>query len=218
MRRYAVPIVIVGSMALLGALLLLWKAIATDAPAPEVSVGPRSPEPGAAAPAGTAPPRGPTARAPLPLVPRRGGESAAPAPHDPASPPPTLAQDDGPPGTMLNTKNLHFGVPQMRALIDATGPQVRECLRAAGGASGEATLTFIVAKRGERYVVEDTGVDDDATTLQGEGLLECLHATSRALVFQGLPREATAVIVTRRVSADKGNLVDNEMLKFSYIH
>jgi hypothetical protein len=205
-------------MALLGALLLLWKAIATDAPAPEVSVHPRSSEPGAAAPAGTAAPRGPTARAPLPPVPRRGGESAAPAAYDPATRPPALEQDDGPPGTMLNTKNLHFGMPQMRALIEATGPQVRECLRAAGSASGEATLTFIVAKRGDRYIVEDTGVDDSATTLQGDALLECLHATSRGLVFEGLPREATAVIVTRRVSADQGNLVDNEMLRFSYIH
>jgi hypothetical protein len=206
-------------MALLAALLLLWKAIAADTPAPEATSRPRSSEPSAATPAGTPAARGPTARAPFPMVPRRGGESAAaPTVHDPAAPPPALEPTDGPPGTLLNTKNLHFGIPQMRALIEATGPRVRECLRTAGNASGEATLTFVVAKRGERYLVEDTGVDEEATTLAGEGLLECLHATSRGLVFEGLPREATAVIVTRRVSADKGNLVDNEMLRFSYIH
>jgi hypothetical protein len=129
------------------------------------------------------------------------------------------SQDSAPPGTRLNTKNLDFGLPQMRAQAAATEPKLRECLAKAGGKpTGDATLTFIAAKKGDKIVIEDTSYDADATTLKGDDLVECLHQTSKAMTFQGLPREAEAVQVTRSIKVTNGQLVENGIVKFSYIH
>jgi hypothetical protein len=48
---------------------------------------------------------------------------------------------------MANTKNTHWGIPQMRALVAANEPKVAECVAAAAATgarpTGEATLTFV---------------------------------------------------------------------------
>nr|MDQ3367699.1 hypothetical protein [Myxococcota bacterium] len=134
---------------------------------------------------------------------------------------PTPANDGPAPASRENTKNLHYGVTQIRAQIAAVEPQVRACLERAGGGgakhSGNATLTFIVAQKPDRVVIEDTGVVDDKTTLLDAPLVECLRETARAMKFEGLPREAEGIVVTREVSVDNGALVENKYLSFSYL-
>jgi hypothetical protein len=65
--------------------------------------------------------------------------------------------------------------------------------------------------------VEDTGVDEDKTTLPGGDLLDCLRETSRSMKFEGLPREADGIVVTRAVTVDHGKLVGNKHVTFSYL-
>jgi hypothetical protein len=38
------------------------------------------------------------------------------------------------------------------------------------------------------------------------------------MTFAGLPREAEAVFITRTVKVEAGGLVENKLVKFSYIH
>jgi hypothetical protein len=220
MRRYAGPLVIVATMAVLAGLVLLWRSISADtAPA---TAAPRTTEAEPGAPSLTQPSGVPAMRAP---------ERPALAPRGPAAP--TLATGGGPagapavdgdgaaPATKANTKNLEWGLTQMRAQVAANEPKVVECLAQAAATgdkpSGDATLTFIAARRGDKIVIEDTSVDHDATTIASEPLLECLHATSKSMTFAGLPREAEAVFITRTVKVDAGGLVENKLVKFSYI-
>lgn len=126
-----------------------------------------------------------------------------------------------PPASRANTKNLHFGGTQLRAQTAAVEPLVVKCVEAdvAAGHSptGKAMLTYIVAQHGDKVTVEQTGVDEDKTTLQGPELLECLHSTSLAMKFEGLPREAEALVVSRSVTLDHGKLTENKHVGFSYL-
>jgi hypothetical protein len=144
-------------------------------------------------------------------APRASEDGAPSVPSDPSPPPATRA----------NTKNLHFGGTQLRAQTAAVEPLVKKCVEAdvAAGHSptGKATLTYIVAQRDDRVAVEETGVDEEKTTLQGPELLECLHNTSRSMKFEGLPREAEALIVTRSVTLERGKLTENRHVGFSYL-
>ncbi|MBA3819444.1 MAG: hypothetical protein H0X17_11170, partial [Deltaproteobacteria bacterium] len=134
---------------------------------------------------------------------------------------PTPASDGPAPATKENTKNLHYGVTQIRAQIAAVEPQVRACIERAGAAggrpTGNATLTFIVVQKPDRVVIEDTGVVDDKTTLTDAPLVDCLRETAREMKFEGLPREAEGIVVTREVSVDNGALAENKYLSFSYL-
>lgn len=126
-----------------------------------------------------------------------------------------------PPEPKVDTENLHYGGTQLRAQTAAVEPLVQKCLDAEVAAgrppTGTAMLTYIVAKRGDKYVVEDTGVDEDKTTVQGEALLTCLRETSRAMKFEGLPKSAEALTVSRRVSFERGKLTENKHVGFSYL-
>jgi len=218
MRRFAVPLVIVASTTVLVGLVFLWRSISAES-AP-VKVDPRVPTAPTPQPATTSPsaPSVPAIRAPAAAPPRPRVESAEPRSGDA---PPTLESDSAPPGTKLNTKNLQWGITQMRAQVAANEPKVVECLQQAATSgqrpTGDATLTFIAAKRGDKIVIEDTNIDGDGTTLQGDALLDCLHTTSKAMTFEGLPREAEAVFITRSVKVENGGLVENKLVKFSYI-
>lgn len=135
---------------------------------------------------------------------------------------PSIPTDPNPaPATRANTKNLHYGNPQLVAQTAAIEPLVVKCIEADVAAghspSGRAVLTYIVAQRGAKVAVEETGVDEDKTTLQGEQLLECLQGTSRSMKFEGLPREAEALVVTRGVTVEHGKLTENSHVNFSYL-
>lgn len=129
--------------------------------------------------------------------------------------------DTAPPATRGNTKNLHFGGTQLRAQNAAVQPLVEKCISdaAARGVapSGQATLTYIVVKKGEKVTVEDTGVDDSKTTLQAPDLVDCMRETAREMKFEGLPREAEGLVVTRSVTLEAGKLVDYKHVGFSYL-
>ncbi len=219
MRRFAVPLVIVASTAVLAGLVVLWRSISADS-AP-VTAAPRPNEAPEGAPA-PAPTTGPAAtRAPdRPALAQRAPQPGTGPAGGPTAP--SLGGGDGAaPGTKENTKNLEWGITQMRAQVAANEPKVVECLAQAASTgdrpTGDATLTFIAARRGDKIVIEDTGVDRDGTTIASEPLLECLHATSKSMTFAGLPREAEAVFVTRTVKVEAGGLVESKVVKFSYI-
>jgi hypothetical protein len=122
------------------------------------------------------------------------------------------------------TKNPpgQWGLPHMRERVTAIEPKVNECLTQAQSRgdkpTGDATLTFVASKKGDKIVIEDTNYDHDGTSLKNESLVECLQGTSNAITFDGLPRNANAVFVTRTVKVENGALVENKLVKFSYIH
>lgn len=218
MQRLAVPLVIAGSVAVLAMLYLLQRSLGSDPETPEAARAPaRAGEPTATAPT-PPPPATAVPRAALPPIPQRPVTSSAPA--APTGERPQLA-DERPPKGVLTDDNLEYGTPQLGAQIAAVEPLVAECVRRTTAAghklSGRAELTFIIAQRKDQVVVEDTGVDAEQTTIDNAPLLECLHDTSRAMKFKGLPRSAEALIVTRRVDVADGALVSNAFVKFSYI-
>lgn len=138
-----------------------------------------------------------------------------------SAPPAPSLSNDPPPASRENTKNLHFGGTQLRAQNAAVQPLVEKCLSDAAekgiAPSGKATLTYIVAKHGDKIAVEDTGIDDAKTTLQAPELLDCMRETARAMKFEGLPREAEGLVVTRSVTLEAGKLVDYKHVGFSYL-
>lgn len=83
--------------------------------------------------------------------------------------------------------------------------------------TGTAILTYIVAKRGDKVEVEDTGFDIEKTTLQQDGLVECLHQTAKAMKFEGLPREAEGLYVTRSITLESGAINEYKHVGFSYL-
>lgn len=210
---------IIGGVAVLGALLFLFHAISSESPAATVTATPgeRPAAPTAAPSAPTTPSFGTPAARPTPLKPRV--ESSGERGGGGGSPPPALSEEDAPPATRLNTKNMNWGAPQIRELIAANEPHVKECIRTSGGGreSGEAVTTYIVAQRGDKVVIEETSADSDKTTLKNEALVECLHKTAMHMKFVGLPRQADAIIVTRSITLADGALADDKMVKFNYI-
>ena len=223
MPRPSVVLFVTGSAAVLLGLVWLWHSTRSEPAAPGAAAEPLPPAPSASAeptaqPGPANPPR-PAAR-----IGKKPTSSAPAAPSMPAPSAPGAApslSDDAPPGTRANTKNLHFGGTQLRAQAKAVEPEVRACIdkAAVAGArpSGDALLTYVVAKRGDKYLVEDTSFDDTKTTLAHEGLLECLHRTAFNMKFEGLPREAEALVVTRRVTVENGALTEYKHVGFSYM-
>jgi hypothetical protein len=185
------------------ALVVLWRSI--DKPAtPEQPAEVHEAQQGSTATSTTA------ARSQHPLAPAPGGERAESAP----------VPDDyhPPPGSMENKKNLHYGGTQLRTQTKAVDPLVRQCVQqAVGKPTGDAVLTFIVAVHGDKVEVEDTGIDQDKTTLQDQKLLDCLRETARSMKFEGLPREAEALVVNRSVKLENGALTEYRLIGFSYL-
>jgi hypothetical protein len=129
--------------------------------------------------------------------------------------------DNAPPATRGNTKNLEFGGTQLRAQTKAVGLWVQRCAEDAKKKgltpSGTAVLTYVVAKHGDKFEVEDTGIDEDKTTLQGTELLDCMRTTAFAMHFEGLPREASGIVATRSVTLKDGVITDYKHVGFSYL-
>jgi hypothetical protein len=224
MRRSSIALMFAGTGgALLVALFLLWRSTRGEAqPAGEPIEAP----PAEIASEQVAPVPGPTGPTPRPAarVGKVGSTPSAPASRGASGPAPALtaapdqAESDDP---MSNTENLHFGGTQLRAQNAAVEPKVRECVDkvvAAGGKpTGTAVLTYVVAKKGDTYEVEDTSYDSDETTLTNPGLVECLHRTAKEMSFVGLPRRAHALVVTRRVKLEAGAVTEYKHVGFSYL-
>ena len=109
---------------------------------------------------------------------------------------------------------------QLKTQTLAIEPKVREGVDKAAitGAkqSGVALLTYMVAIHGDKITVDETGFDSEKTTLKNESLVQCLHETSKAMTFEGLPRNAKEIWVSRQVTLENGKLVENKHVSFSY--
>lgn len=204
--RVSVALITAGTVAVLIALVVLWRSTRTTAVEP-MAVATESSSPMATR---STSPSTETAARSQPSAPPAAGEAPAPP-----------AQDFSDRKFSLdNPHNLHFGGAQLREQTAAVDGLVRQCVSNAASQklTGNALLTFIVAKRGDKYLVEDTGIDAEKTTLQNETLLECLHKTALSMKFIGLPRDAEALTVTRSVKLENGALTEHKMTGFSYIH
>jgi hypothetical protein len=220
MARRPLFLIAAGGVTLLVALYALWQSTLANTPAvagtpPAQS---RPSEPGATPSTDSTPsaPAGPAARVgkTTSSTPTRGTSSAAPSLAAPAA-----AEESVDP--MSNTENLHWGGTQLRANAKAVEPLVRECVAKAASAgqrpSGTAMLTYVVAKRGDKFVVEDTSWDDDETTLAQGPLLDCLHGTAKEMKFVGLPRRSQALVVMRKVTIENGEVAEYKHVGFSYL-
>jgi hypothetical protein len=142
-----------------------------------------------------------------------GAESAPSAPE--------VADDNAPPATRGNTKNLEFGGTQLRAQTKAVGMWMQRCTDDARKKgltpSGTAVLTYVVAKHGDKYEVEDTGIDEEKTSLESGELLDCMRTTAFAMHFEGLPREASGIVATRSVTLKNGVITEYKHVGFSYL-
>lgn len=122
------------------------------------------------------------------------------------------------PANPSDPAKLNLGGTQLRYQAQAVRPAVEKCVAEKGGsATGTAMMTYVVAQHGDKYVVEDTGIDEDRTTLQGTALLDCLRETAKGMTFVGLPHDATGLVVTRSVTLDAGHLVEYKHVGFSYL-
>ncbi|HEX7840866.1 MAG TPA: hypothetical protein VF469_25485, partial [Kofleriaceae bacterium] len=102
-----------------------------------------------------------------------------------------------------------------------TDAAMKTCIERSGQRpTGKATLSFTVAARGGKLVIETTSVDDQDTLADYPDLLDCMHRTASALapVLAGkpIPELGTAIYVRRHVRLDSGALVDNSFFNFSY--
>jgi hypothetical protein len=205
-----------GTVAVLVALFLLWQSMRSEG-APHPVEPPAPSQPSAAAPTAASNTPSPTA-APVTRQPTSVSATAGRAPTLTPAPAATqtheLAPVDAPQHPFL--KNNPW-IAQTKAVE----PLVRECIDKAVAAgvrpTGTAMLTYIVAKHGDKYEIEDTGIDDDKTTIQNPALLECLHQTSKAMKFEALPRDAHATIAARSVTLQDGKLTESRHVTFSYL-
>jgi hypothetical protein len=210
-------LIVAGGAALLIALVLLYQSTRSDAvplraAAPTTSdrtEAPSAPAPSAAVAAPDRPVAPPKPSAPV--------VAAPPAPRLENILP--SAATEPAPGT--SNEGIHFGAPQLQTQTKAVEPLVRECVEKAAvtgdRSSGTAIVTYVVAKRGDKYVVEDPGTEPDKTTVQNDALLECLAGTAKAMKFEGLPRGANEIYVTRKVTLEGGKLTDYKHVAFSYL-
>jgi hypothetical protein len=206
-----------GTAALLVALFLLWQSTRSqDAPIvaqPSEPTAQPAPAPSESATTPTSPTAARTPRAPT------SGSVAGPrpAPSMPAGAPSTA--DSAP--LQLTNENLELGGAQLRAQTKAVEPLVRECVEKAAKdgvrPSGTAMLTYIVAKRGNKLSIEDTGIDNEKTTIENEPLLQCLHQTAKSMQFVGLPRGASEIYAARSVTLENGKVTEYKHVTFSYL-
>jgi hypothetical protein len=203
----------IASVLLLGGMVALRCSLADDetaATTPPPRVTEATPQPAPAPlpemPAPAAPT--PAVRAPAPSGP---AATAAPnAPELPAPAQPFTPAEKHPP--IANNRLL-------RAQILAVAPQVEACGKAAGDkANGTAVLTYMVTpeKQKQDVIIEQTGVDDDGTTITDQPLLDCLKDTAKDMKFKYVP-DADGVFAFRRVKFDAGKLVENAYVKFHYM-
>lgn len=114
-----------------------------------------------------------------------------------------------------------IGYEELRANLHRTDAAMKTCIERSGQRpTGKATLSFTVAARSGKLVIETTGVEDQDTLAGYPDLLDCMHRTASALapVLDGkpIPELGTPVYVRRHVRLESGALVDNSFFNFSY--
>ncbi len=217
MKRFVVPLVIGGSLTVLVALLLLLRSITSTEPSEPVATVPARERPVGSAPT-TSMPTTPASGTPTPVFPAAPANTGERMPALPAgqSGIQSAGSDDAPPGTKLNTKNLHLGMPALREKIAGNTSQIASCV-AGKRSSGEIMVTFIAGNRANRIEIEQTDIDGETTTIDDQPVLDCMMAATRSIRLDGLPREAEAIMVYRSISLQDGKITDDKPTKFSYI-
>ena len=108
---------------------------------------------------------------------------------------------------------------ELRAQLPLMEAPMKACIeRSRARPTGKATLSFIVAAKDQKLVIETTGVQDDETLAAYPDLLKCMHEAAHALVLEGraVPELGTAMYVRRHIRLDNGELVESSMPDFSY--
>lgn len=107
----------------------------------------------------------------------------------------------------------------LREQFHRTDAAMTACIeRSAQRPTGKATLSFTVAAKNSKLIIETTGVHDEETLAGYPELLECMHRTANELVLDGraVPELGTPIYVRRHVRLDNGVLAENSIFNFSY--
>lgn len=110
-------------------------------------------------------------------------------------------------------------VKELREQLHVVDAPMKACIERSGKrATGKATLSFTVAAKDNKLVIDTTGVQDEETLAGYPELLECMHQTATALVLDGhpVPELGTPIYVRRHVRVDDGVLAENSIYNFSY--
>lgn len=110
-------------------------------------------------------------------------------------------------------------VKELREQLHLTEAPMKACIARAGKrVTGKATLSFTVAARNNKLVIETTGVQDEDTLAQHPELLECMHQTANVFSLEGraVPELGTSIYVRRHVALENGALAENSIFNFSY--
>lgn len=108
--------------------------------------------------------------------------------------------------------------PTLREQVYLVKPLVEECVaKATGKKDGTVMFYFVVAPTAKQTaIVESTGVDEDATSVDNAALVECIHKTGLAMKFDYNPN-TYSVIATRKVTIENGQVTYDDLVNFSYI-
>jgi hypothetical protein len=175
----------------------------------------------------------PAAATPAPAVEVRAAPSAArersvpPAPRERVASPvrqPELAP--APAGFTRELKRDANGklmpivaIKELQEQLPRTDGPLQACIeRSKQRPTGNATLSFTVAAKNNKLVIETTGVQDEETLAGYPELLECMHQTANALVLDGYAVRAlgTPIYVRRHVRLEDGAVAENSIFNFSY--
>ena len=108
---------------------------------------------------------------------------------------------------------------ELREQFAVTDAPMKACIeRSAKRPTGKATLSFTVAAKSNKLVIETTGVQDEETLAAYPDLLECMHRTASVLLPEGhaVPEFGTGIYVRRHVKVENGALVEDSLFNFSY--
>jgi hypothetical protein len=195
-------------------------------------LGLRSDEPTKPAPVADEQPP-PTHDAAAPITPDKRVEVADPkfpVVHRPATKPPSIALElPKPPEDEI--KYREDGIPIAVADLDVLRDvayqvdyPVLDCVNAHGGkaVTGQVITTYtVVRKKDEKtgkygVVVENTGFEEDGTTITDPKLIECFHKTANQMKFP--PSDSpVSTWVRRRITVNAGRLGDNWVFQHGYI-
>jgi hypothetical protein len=100
---------------------------------------------------------------------------------------------------------------------------VLDCVNKHGGkaVTGQVITTYLVSRKKEKdgkytTVVEQSGFEEDGTTITDPALVECMHKTAFQMKFPA-SNSPVATWVRRRITVEAGRLGDNWVFQHGYI-
>ncbi len=207
-------LLVLGFVVVLAAGVALWRFVLTGEATAQVVV---APTPSAASTPDALPA---TATPSVAVSPDARVQEPAVVPAPPRQP--AIAEPIGAAGSEEDQVEYVDGKPVVVASIKvirdatiATNGPLQDCIDKSGvkELTGKAMLTFIVARKREQtgefsVAVEDTGFEEEGTTIQQPELLECMHRTALAMKFPP-NKSPVAVWAKRRIEVENGVLQVN---------